>query len=248
MAGDWIKLEHTLPDKPEIDRIADSLGIEPDMVVGKLARLWIWADQHLTDGNAVDVTETGLDRRAGQTGLAAAMRKVGWLEGRDGALSFPRFDRHNGQTAKSRASTNRRVATHRAGSGNANVTPPPLQKPLPEKSREETNTPKPPRAPRQARAADTPIQPHVALMESFAEEYEERFKEPHPFQKSNLRAASEAVSRGVTPEMVVEKANMAWDHKEEWMRSACMTFQGLWKQWPKLIQSNGHRPARSGNY
>ncbi len=139
MAGDWIKIEHALPEKPEVDRLADLLSIEPDAVVGKLVRLWSWADQHSLDGNGVSVTEKSIDRRVSHSGFAAALRKVGWLEGRDNALSFPNFSRHNGQTAKSRAVTNRRVAEYR----NAHVTGPPLQKALPEKRREEEEPPTP---------------------------------------------------------------------------------------------------------
>jgi hypothetical protein len=48
---------------------------------------------------------------------------VGWLEGRDGDLSFPHFDRHNGQTAKKRALTKNRVEKTRGDS----VTLPALQ-------------------------------------------------------------------------------------------------------------------------
>jgi len=39
MAGDWIKLEHTTPDKPEVFAMADTLGIDPDAVTGKLCRV-----------------------------------------------------------------------------------------------------------------------------------------------------------------------------------------------------------------
>jgi DNA replication protein DnaT len=51
MAGEWIKIQTVTPDKPEVFVIADRLGIDPDAVVGKLVRLWIWADQQTTDGN-----------------------------------------------------------------------------------------------------------------------------------------------------------------------------------------------------
>jgi hypothetical protein len=154
MAGDWIKVEHTLPDKPEVLRLADELAIDQDAVTGKLLRIWIWADQNCVSGNNIPVTTSFLDRLTAFPGFAAAMRKVGWLEGRDGSLSFPRFDRHNGQTAKQRAETNRRVAKSRANKitvkaekiqtkrigCNADVTDSPLQKPLPEKRREECIT------------------------------------------------------------------------------------------------------------
>lgn len=140
MAGDWIKIEHSLPDKPEVVRMADLLGIDQDAVVGKLIRLWIWADQQTVNGNALNVTESFIDRITFTPGFSAALSKVDWLEVRSGSLSIPRFERHNGQTAKSRANTNRRVAEHRARSNAStvtDVTSQPLQKPLPEKRREE---------------------------------------------------------------------------------------------------------------
>lgn len=142
MAGDWIKIDHTLPDKPEVVSMAGILGIDQDAVCGKLSRIWIWADQNSVDGNGLSVTETFLDRITICAGFSAALRKVGWLSGNDGSLCFPNFDRHNGQSAKARAVTNRRVAKYRTGCNagcNDNVTLTPLQKPLPEKRREDKN-------------------------------------------------------------------------------------------------------------
>lgn len=100
MAGDWIKVEHTTPDKPEVVKLAGILGIDQDAVVGKLLRLWIWADQQSVSGNAITVTNSFLDRLVFCPGFAAGLVKVGWLNGREGLLSIPNFDRHNGQTAK----------------------------------------------------------------------------------------------------------------------------------------------------
>ena len=121
MAGDWIKIEHVTPDKPEVWQIAEALGIDADAVVGKLVRIWVWADQQTTDGNARSVTKALLDRISGVTGFAAAMVEAGWLQSQDGRVSFINFDRHNGKTAKTRGLSARRVEAHRAG--NANVTP-----------------------------------------------------------------------------------------------------------------------------
>ncbi len=103
MAGDWIKLETTTPDKPEVFQMADDLGIDPDEVLGKLIRVWIWADQQTFDGHAARVTETGLDRVSGVKGFAKSMRACAWLADSDVGLTFPNFDRHNGNTAKTRA-------------------------------------------------------------------------------------------------------------------------------------------------
>jgi hypothetical protein len=140
MAGDWIKVEHATPDKPEVYSMATILGIDPDAVVGKLIRFWAWCDQQSISGNALTVTESVLDRITHQPGFSDALRKVAWLEVRSGSLQVPRFDRHNGQTSKARAVCNRRVAEHRDkcnATSVTNVTPQALEKPLPEKRREE---------------------------------------------------------------------------------------------------------------
>ena len=136
MAGDWIKVECVTPDKPEVDMMASQLNIDHDCVVGKLIRLWIWADQQSVSGNGMSVTEKMIDRITFQPGFGSALRLVKWLDGDDGALSLPNFEQHNGQTAKTRAATNRRVAKSRAKCNAPTVTET-EQKALPEKRREE---------------------------------------------------------------------------------------------------------------
>lgn len=136
MAGDWIKMRTNLDTDPRVIDIATRLGISELQVVGMLWKVWSWADAHTLDGNAIRVTDVTLDRFTLVTGFADALRKVGWLEGRDGLLTFPRFAEHNGQTAKNRAETKERVAKHRNAKTVTDVT----QKPLPEKRREEKNT------------------------------------------------------------------------------------------------------------
>ena len=139
MAGDWIKIEHALPDKPEVIRMADILGIDPDAVVGKLLRFWNWCDVQCVNGNALSVTKTFLDRITFCTGFASAMIQAGWLIEEGETLSVANFERHNGKTSKLRALANRRIAKHRSCNDESvtNVTVPALQKALPEKRREE---------------------------------------------------------------------------------------------------------------
>lgn len=133
MAGDWIKMRHNLDTDYRVIEIASTLGMAELHVIGCLWKLWTWADSHTLDGNAIRVTSVTLDRFTGVTGFSDALRKVGWLDGRDGALSFPRFAEHNGQTAKKRAETKERVAKHRNAKSVTDVT----QSALPEKRREE---------------------------------------------------------------------------------------------------------------
>lgn len=137
MAGDWIKLEHTTPDKEEVVQMATTLQLDQDSVVGKCIRLWIWADQNSVDGNALRVTDTFLDRLTNCPGFANALREVGWLLGRDGRLAIPNFCRHNGQSAKRRALTKDRVGALRVAQSQCNAVS--VTKSVPEKRREEVH-------------------------------------------------------------------------------------------------------------
>jgi hypothetical protein len=147
MAGDWLKIEAATPDKPEVFEIGQQLKMPTPEVFGRLFLVWRLFDQHTEDGNdnAGNVTSAYIDHVAGVSGFADAMESVGWLSrGTDGCgdIKVPNFDRHNGKTAKSRALTAKRVATHKQRSTNARVTVVPL--PREEKRREETTTKTPP--------------------------------------------------------------------------------------------------------
>lgn len=147
MAGEWIKFENSLPEKPETLAITAAMGwTDPDLTVGKLMRLFRWFDQQTTDGNAARVTPALLDHVLGVTGLTHAVESVGWLTVTDGGISLSKFDRHNGESAKQRAQTAKRVAKHKGnakanGIGNA----PGVTSALPkeEKRREEKIPPTP---------------------------------------------------------------------------------------------------------
>lgn len=138
MAGDWLKMEANTPDKPEVFEIASQLGISTAEAFGRLFLVWRFFDQHTEDGNGVNVSTPYLDHIAGVTGFSDAMKTVHWLEGeeQDGyGLRLPNFDRHNGQTAKKRVLTAKRVAAHKQRSTNEQLTTSAL--PREEKRREE---------------------------------------------------------------------------------------------------------------
>ena len=124
MAGDWIKFEKATLDKPEVFDMAVILEIDPDAVVGKLLRVWNWFDDQSLDGNASVTVRALLDRYSGVTGFTEAMESVGWLIVEGESMTLPNFDRHNGQTAKTRALTAKRVTKSKAKSnakGNAST-------------------------------------------------------------------------------------------------------------------------------
>lgn len=153
MASSWIKVEVITPDKPEIFQMAEALNIDPDAVLGKLVRIWTWADQQTVDGNAGSVTKSVLDRLSFVSGFADALISVGWLNQLEGRLFFPNFERHNGDSSKKRALTNRRVTEHRKkepvcnGKRNAESVTPAFQKALPEEEEEEDIKTDPPLTP-----------------------------------------------------------------------------------------------------
>ena len=137
MAGNWIKIEHAMPDKPEVDGIAVHLSLDHDAVVGKLLRFWIWADQQTIDGKSFNVTDSFIDRLSNCPGFAAALVEVGWLVRRNSRITLPHFDRHNGQTAKSRALSTDRMKRLRDDSSVTKSSPEQRQRRT-EKNREET--------------------------------------------------------------------------------------------------------------
>lgn len=143
MAYEWIKVEVITPDKPEVHRLAEILSIDPDSVLGKLIRIWAWADQQTIDGNAngnaASVTKNAIDRIAFLHGFADALLQVGWLKVEGSTLVFPNFDRHNGKSSKKRILANRRVTEHRekGKKSNAESVTGAFQKALPEEEREE---------------------------------------------------------------------------------------------------------------
>lgn len=174
MAGDWIKFEHVTPDKPEVFRMAAILQIEPDAVVGKLARFWVWCDQQTIDGNALEITDAFIDRITHHPGFSAALREVSWLQVRSGSLVVPNFDRHNGQSAKARALAAKRKVSQRERDichGHS------VTKTGPEKRREEkSKEPDPSIPPPPPAAAEDSADPrHYAVTSRWGKVYAESF-------------------------------------------------------------------------
>lgn len=113
MRRPWIKIETTTPDKPEICTIATHLRMDPDAVLGKLVRLWTWAELNRINPNDLGVTMSFMDKLVGRKGFAAALVQSGWLVEAEQKLSFPNFQTHNGEAGKNRAMTALRVKRHR---------------------------------------------------------------------------------------------------------------------------------------
>jgi hypothetical protein len=104
MAGDWIKMRADLFTHPKVVRMASALKADTLRTVGGLMSAWCLFDAHSDDGRLEGYSPEVLDAHLRWDGFAAAMIAVGWLEHDEAqGLALPRFDTHNGQSAKRRA-------------------------------------------------------------------------------------------------------------------------------------------------
>jgi hypothetical protein len=103
MAGDWIKMRADLFTHPKVVRIASALKADKLRTVGGLMSAWCLFDAHSVDGKLEGYTVETLDAHLGWEGFAAQMVAVQWLVADGQSLELPRFDAHNGQSAKRRA-------------------------------------------------------------------------------------------------------------------------------------------------
>jgi hypothetical protein len=103
MAGDWIKMRCDLFTHPKVVRISSALKADKLRTVGGLMSAWSLFDAHSIDGSLEGYTSATLDDHLNWPGFSAAMIAVGWLVDTGESLELPRFDAHNGQSAKRRA-------------------------------------------------------------------------------------------------------------------------------------------------
>lgn len=77
--------------------------------------MWEWADDETTDGHIQGATADDIDSILGVPGFAAALEseEVEWLRVNSRGVSFPRWDRNNGETAKKRALETRKKQRQR---------------------------------------------------------------------------------------------------------------------------------------
>ena len=88
MAGDWIKMRCDLATDPAVIQIASDLNLDEDTVVGKLHRLWSWANQQTKNGNAC-VTHVFVNRFLRTEGFAEAMARAQKLLAQAGKYPLP---------------------------------------------------------------------------------------------------------------------------------------------------------------
>lgn len=105
MARDWIKWVKGLSRRREVVMLARTLGISRREAACACMEMWEWADGETLDGNIKGATGGDIDELLGLPGFAVALQapEVGWLVVRANGITFPRYERNNGETAKRRA-------------------------------------------------------------------------------------------------------------------------------------------------
>jgi hypothetical protein len=98
----WIKIDVGTFDKPEVARIATRVNLDVFGIIGRLARLWGYVDEHGNNGRIDGVDAAFFDAMLQCQGFSAAVASVGWLAIDETGVSVPKFDRHNGKAAKTR--------------------------------------------------------------------------------------------------------------------------------------------------
>lgn len=120
MAGDWIKWEKGLINKPEVAQIARALSVSKYDAAARLMCIWEFADGATCDGNVLGMTADDIDEISGIVGMAHSMSKTRpapWLLVDATGITFPNYERHNGKNAKRRAMEKNRQDLHRAKTG-----------------------------------------------------------------------------------------------------------------------------------
>lgn len=103
MAGMWIPWEVGLCKKSEILQIAKICNVHPHMIAARCMMVWEWAQDQTVDGIIRNLTPADVSFAVGVDGLGEAMAQVEWIADLGDAISFPNWDKFNGEPAKKRA-------------------------------------------------------------------------------------------------------------------------------------------------
>jgi hypothetical protein len=128
MSANWIKWSKGLANKREVVVLASRFKRDRHEIAGRLMELWEWCDDNLDDvdfdgddaivslGNR-DSAIRIIDEHTGIKGMAVALESAGveWLKiGNGKRVRFKRYRRHNGKTAKERATEQRKKSLQRS--------------------------------------------------------------------------------------------------------------------------------------
>ena len=80
MAGEWIPIDCNLGTKPEVMEIVVLTGQPVDAVIGRLVRLWAWAQLNSKDGSLKATTAILARVAGGDPKFWEIVAETGWIE------------------------------------------------------------------------------------------------------------------------------------------------------------------------
>jgi hypothetical protein len=123
MAGDWIKMRMELQTHPKVVRISSALQADILRTIGGLFSAWCLFDVQSEDGKLKGMTLEHMDYFLRWPGFSQAMLDVEWLVKTDQGIEMPRFENHNGRSAKRRCLDANRTAVRRMSASQADTCP-----------------------------------------------------------------------------------------------------------------------------
>jgi len=126
----WIEVHDTLPDHRKTLDAAEALKMDPDMVVGKLIRLWTWALNNREDGNIkardAQLVADVMRFRGKAQRLLDALVATGFLDRTEDGYEIHDWDQHvcmlREKREKIRSQNRERVKRYRAQKKQENTT------------------------------------------------------------------------------------------------------------------------------
>ena len=109
----WIKIQKSLPKSNKVLRLAEVLRVRRAEALGLALDWFCWLDEQCTDGST-GMTPRMVNEVIGHKRFAEGLVAIGWAElDSEGRVCVVDFDAHNGQSAKARAMTAKRMAAGR---------------------------------------------------------------------------------------------------------------------------------------
>ena len=144
MAGEWFPVDVNLADKPEVLELCELTGLDVEVVVFRLFRLWGWFQMHSSDGDARVTLKRFTTVAGGDAKFWQAVTRVGWLEETEHGIRIPKWSDRFSNSAKSKKRAALRQKHYRervtVSSRSSDADPSPYKK----RREEKTNTNKAP--------------------------------------------------------------------------------------------------------
>ena len=113
MAGEWFAVDCCLETKPETVEILVATGEPVDVVIGRLVRLWAWAQLNSEDGSLKATTAILARVAGGDSKFWEIVAGTGWIEIGDKTITIAGWEKRFSQAAKRRMVDARRKADRR---------------------------------------------------------------------------------------------------------------------------------------